>query len=167
MDLFRSLTGDVIAKSLDGHYARQKAIVSNISNAETPNYQRRDVDFQSNLRDAIKMSKAGEAPSTEGSTPNFNEPLSMQGTNPLHFNYQAPDALQQRIGQGAYQGTSSVKESKINDSTNESYRYRNDGNGVDLEREMVAMTKNTSRFQALITFQSRLNQQLKGVLSEQ
>jgi flagellar basal-body rod protein FlgB len=44
---------------------------------------------------------------------------------------------------------------------------RNDGNGVDLEREMVALTKNASMFQALITFQSRQNQQIKGVLAEQ
>jgi flagellar basal body rod protein FlgB len=38
---------------------------------------------------------------------------------------------------------------------------------VDLEREMVALTKNSSMFQALIAFQSRQNQQIKGVIAEQ
>ena len=165
MDLFRSLTGDVIAKSLDGHLARQKAIVSNISNADTPNFRHREVDFQSDLRHAIASAKASNAvfePSASNQTP-----LAMQGSDPLHFNYNAHDSLQQHLAQNAYHGAEKIAAAGITPTQNETFKYRNDGNGVDLEREMVALTKNASMFQALIAFQSRQNQQIKGVLAEQ
>jgi flagellar basal-body rod protein FlgB len=165
MDLFRSLTGDVIAKSLDGHMARQKAIVSNISNAETPNYRHRDVSFQGDLRQAIASAK-GEGSSLENIASN-QTPLAMQGTDPLHFNFQANDSLQQYLAQNAYEGAEKIAKTGITSTQNENFKYRNDGNGVDLEREMVALTKNASKFQALISFQSRANQQLKGVIAEQ
>jgi len=145
--------------------ARQKAIVSNISNAETPNYRHRDVSFQGDLRHAIELAKRGE--SSIGEIASNQTPLAMQGTDPLHFNYQANDSLQQYLAQNAYEGAEKIARTGISSTQNEGFKYRNDGNGVDLEREMVAMTKNASKFQALIAFQSRLNQQLKGVISEQ
>ena len=165
MDLFRSLTGDVIAKSLDGHFSRQKAIVSNVSNAETPNYRHRDVDFQGDLRQAIASAKQGG--NSLGTIANNQEPLLLQGIDPLHFNYKGNDSLQQHLAQNAYNGAEIIAGTNIKSTRNEEFNYRNDGNGVDLEREMVAMTKNTSMFQALIAFQSRQNQQIKGVISEQ
>ncbi|MFN9691306.1 MAG: flagellar basal body rod protein FlgB [Vampirovibrionales bacterium] len=165
MDLFRSLTGDVIAKSLDGHLARQKAIVSNISNAETPNYRYRGVNFQGDLRQAIASAK-GAGSSFENVASN-QTPLAMYGTDPLHFNYKPNDSLQQHLAQNAYDGAEKITGASITPTQNVTFKYRNDGNGVDLEREMVALTKNSSMFQALIAFQSRQNQQIKGVIAEQ
>ncbi len=165
MEILRTLTSDVLAKSLDGHYARQKAIVSNIANAETPNYHHRTVDFQDDLRRAVD--KAQNPGGLEESTASNRQPLGLQATHPLHFNFRESSVLQQRLGQSAYEGADAVTSSPITPRINTNFKYRNDGNGVDLEREMVAMTKNTSKFQSLIAFQSRINQQLKGVIQEQ
>ncbi len=166
MEILRTLTSDVLAKSLDGHYARQKAIVSNIANAETSNYHHREVDFQDDLRRAVH--KAQHADGAGEFTASNQESLALQATHPLHFNFRESSVLlQQRLGQSAYEGAGEVASSPITPKINTSFKYRNDGNGVDLEREMVAMTKNTSKFQSLIAFQSRINQQLKGVIQEQ
>jgi flagellar basal-body rod protein FlgB len=52
-----SILGDsrlgVLQTALDGLAARQQAIAGNIANIDTPGYQRKDVDFESNLRASI------------------------------------------------------------------------------------------------------------------
>jgi len=52
-----SILGDarlgVLQTALDGLAARQQAIAGNIANIDTPGYQRKDVNFESNLRASI------------------------------------------------------------------------------------------------------------------
>ncbi|MHB0939768.1 MAG: flagellar basal body rod protein FlgB [Armatimonadota bacterium] len=55
-DLFLDRTTAILAKVLDGTAVRQRALANNIANAETPGYQRRDVDFATQLRDVIGRS---------------------------------------------------------------------------------------------------------------
>jgi flagellar basal-body rod protein FlgB len=165
MDILHSLTGDVISKSLDGHYARQKAIVSNISNAETPGYKARNVDFQTDLKNALERAKHPE----DGTPQARNDrKLSLNATLPGHFGVQGgagSGASSNMMGAGGgSDGASSIQGVEITSTSEEVYKYRNDGNGVDLEREMVALSKNSGQFKALITFQSRTNQQLKNVI---
>ena len=51
MDLFDT-TQTGLERALVGSSMRQQALASNIANADTPGYQRQDVDFQSALRAA-------------------------------------------------------------------------------------------------------------------
>lgn len=168
MDVLRSLTGDVIAKGLDGHYARQKAIVSNIANAETPGYKARSVNFQNDLKEALERAKH---PETGTPTARNDRKLALKATQPGHFGFKGGNNEGASIISGEGHGRmmppgdpTSVQGVDITTSTEEVYNYRNDGNGVDLEREMVALSKNSSQFKALITFQSRSNQQLRNVI---
>jgi flagellar basal-body rod protein FlgB len=52
MQLF-DLTHVGLERALQGAAVRQAAIADNIANVDTPGYRRRDVDFQSALRDAF------------------------------------------------------------------------------------------------------------------
>lgn len=47
----------VAAKVMDMQLERQNVVMSNIANVRTPNYQRRTLDFEDNLQDALKIGK--------------------------------------------------------------------------------------------------------------
>ncbi|MDR0304010.1 MAG: flagellar basal body rod protein FlgB [Chitinispirillales bacterium] len=46
-----------LAKSLDARAARQKVIVNNIANVETPGYHRKEVKFEESLAEALDRSR--------------------------------------------------------------------------------------------------------------
>lgn len=48
---------NVLDKALDAAWVRNEAIANNIANATTPNYKRQDVDFESELKKALKYSR--------------------------------------------------------------------------------------------------------------
>ncbi len=59
-NMIRSDTFDYINlldKAMDAAWVRNEAIANNISNATTPNYKRQDVDFESELRKALKYNR--------------------------------------------------------------------------------------------------------------
>jgi flagellar basal-body rod protein FlgB len=52
MDLFDT-TQTALSRALAGTSVRQQAIANNLANADTPGYQRQDVDFHSALKSAL------------------------------------------------------------------------------------------------------------------
>jgi len=50
---FLDPTQDVLAAAMRGAWQRQTALTNNIANAETPGYEREDVNFQSALKNAL------------------------------------------------------------------------------------------------------------------
>lgn len=48
---------NVLGKAADGAWMRNEAIANNIANADTPNYKRQDVSFETELQHALKASK--------------------------------------------------------------------------------------------------------------
>ena len=56
MDLFDT-TQTALERAMSGTSARQAALAENLANANTPGYQRKDVDFQSALRSALGEGK--------------------------------------------------------------------------------------------------------------
>ncbi len=46
-------TTDILAKALEGTWARNNAIANNIANADTPGYKRKDVAFEAYLEQAL------------------------------------------------------------------------------------------------------------------
>lgn len=75
MDVFDKLdrTFGLLAKGMDGSTLRQKVLVNNIANVDTPNFKGQDVNFYSQLKGMM-----GEAPMM-GSLP-------MAKTNAAHLN---------------------------------------------------------------------------------
>ena len=144
MDLLKSITGEVVAKALDGVTMRHKALASNMANAETPGYHRQDVKFEGELTHALqKMRDHGHTASIPVGE--------LRVSDPRHIN---PNGRARTIDDVAPQ----VQQD--ND-----HRYRNDGNSVDVESELVMLTKNTQRYLALTTLNTRLKSSVKTVLS--
>lgn len=48
---------NVLGKAADGAWLRNEVIANNIANANTPNYKRKDVSFESELQTALKASR--------------------------------------------------------------------------------------------------------------
>jgi flagellar basal-body rod protein FlgB len=150
MDLITSLTSQVMNKALDGLSKRHKAIASNLANVDTPGYQRRDVSFEGALQQAITETKSRLNP-TERRPASNDIPLAMQATDPRHI----------AIGHLA----SSVNDVQPEDITSEDVQFRNDGNAVDVETEMVQLAKNTQRFTALSNLQGRSIRMMHSVIN--
>ena len=88
------------------HKAREAVIASNVANADTPGYRRRDLSFEGILEDA-----------TSG----------LARTDERHLPTRSADPEQARIEMGP-RGT------------------RPDGNGIDLDQELVTAHRNASSF---------------------
>jgi flagellar basal-body rod protein FlgB len=58
VDLFDT-TQIALERAIQGASTRQTALANNIANANTPGYRRRDVDFHSALRGAMRDGKTG------------------------------------------------------------------------------------------------------------
>ncbi len=149
MDLITSLTSQVINKALDGLSRRHEATSSNLANAETPGYQRRQVSFEGALDEAIqKAHQRNKPPSPQADN---DADLPMKVTSPMHF----------KIGTGA----STVEEINPEIETTEDVQYKNDGNSVDLETEMAQLAKNTEHYIALTKFSGIRNRTLRSIIN--
>ncbi|MDQ8045205.1 MAG: flagellar basal body rod protein FlgB [Solirubrobacteraceae bacterium] len=62
MDLFDT-TQIALQRAIAGTSLRQSALASNLANADTPGYQRQDVDFHSALKSALAMQGSSPAQS--------------------------------------------------------------------------------------------------------
>ena len=154
MDLIHSTTRDVLAVAMDGHSARQKAIASNIANVSTPNYQRRDVSFSGALQQALKGQNI-QPMQSNGHIP-LNTPhqggVGMTTNHLAHFNLDAEG--------------NTIRSVQIKPTVDALHQYRNDGNNVDIENEMVQLAKNSGKFGSLTRLQGKLNEQMRQVIRD-
>jgi len=101
----------VLEKGLDAYSKRAEALANNIANVNTPNYKRKDVQFESFLQKAIN---------NDGSS------IIGKRTDEKHFTIGTENKLDE------------VEASFIEERSTVS-RY--DGNNVDIEKEKVEQTK--------------------------
>ncbi len=78
-DLFIDRTAAVLGKTLDGTATRQRILADNIANVDTPGYVRRELNFESQLRDA--MTAADVNPASDVPTINAVEITSAHDTS--------------------------------------------------------------------------------------
>src|SRR5579875_2979831 len=90
---------DPIAGSLEQYMtlvsARQKLVASNIANADTPGYKTKDIDFQSELQNALSgngvsspsvVDVSGLAVKNDGNNVNLDREARLLAENALRFN---------------------------------------------------------------------------------
>ncbi|MBE5855941.1 MAG: flagellar basal body rod protein FlgB [Lachnospiraceae bacterium] len=111
---------NLLDKAADGAWARHEAISNNIANQDTPGYKRQDVDFESELKKALRISRYTE------NIDNRNN-LDKQIAN-LNFN--------------------SLKPKVFTDMR--SYSYRLDGNNVDPDTEGVYLAANQTKYNGIM-----------------
>jgi flagellar basal-body rod protein FlgB len=82
--------------------ARQKLVVSNIANADTPGYKTRDIDFQGEFRNAINASQpqpaevSGLKTKNDGNNVNIDRESRLLAENDLRFGI-ASNLLRSRL----------------------------------------------------------------------
>ncbi|WP_407307362.1 flagellar basal body rod protein FlgB [Desulfosporosinus sp. SB140] len=112
---------NVLQKELNASGTRQQVLANNVANADTPNFKRSDVDFQAVLKEALG-DKSGA-------------PLSMKMTTQKHL----PGVVDS-------QGSGSSGPMIV---TDQSTSTRNDGNNVDIDREMSNVAENGLYYDSL------------------
>jgi flagellar basal-body rod protein FlgB len=120
----------ILTQALDGLASKQAIISSNLANIDTPNYQPQTVDFETALQNemATMTSSPGNAlPPSAGPSAD----VAMETTDPRHFS---------TVGTLATGSTADVAATSEN--------IRNDGNQVDLETEMTALTETQIKYEA-------------------
>ncbi|MBP9021686.1 MAG: flagellar basal body rod protein FlgB [Spirochaetes bacterium] len=125
-------TNFLLERALDAESVRRKVISNNVANVDTPHFKRSEVNFESELKRAIDQNRELAENDYPGAV-----------TDEKHIPF-----IQMRDVKGVG--------SRIN--LDYSTSIRNDGNNVDIEKEMVDAAKNLMRYNAFIT---SLNQNFK------
>lgn len=128
----------LLEKSLNVESLRRKVISNNIANVDVPHFKRSEVNFESELKRTIDNNKYQAMNDYPGKV-----------TNAKHI----PFNIHKNIHQ---------VDSRVN--LDYSTSTRNDGNNVDIEKEIVDASKNTMRYNAAITSLTHNYKLLKTVM---
>jgi len=160
MDLVSSRTIEITKLGMDGLMERQHAISSNIANVMTPDYQRKEVAFESqlaeiqekeNLKDYIKGLNSVE----------YKPPMLDVFTGEVH-KYRIP-TLQEK----AYPQSNVYDQFKPQLVTDIYSGSDNHGNNVELEREMMDLSKTGTKYMVLSNLERRQFSGLSEVIRGQ
>lgn len=126
---------DILQRTMDVSLLRREVISNNIANAETPNFKRTDVAFEASLARALR---------TENSTP-----FKMKLTHEKH------------IPNDRKVSYKTIKPRRILDFQSQT---DNNGNNVDIEKEMMDVVKNQMRYQLMTQSVSKQFQKINMVV---
>jgi len=113
-------TQGLLQRAMSASVIRQEVIADNIANVDTPHFKRRDVAFESELNRVLVPPRTGA--------------LQASLTHSRHIPFHRPRDYHE------------VTPIVYLDYTT---TYRNDGNNVDIEKEMVDARENTLRYMAM------------------
>ena len=160
MDLITNRTMQITQLGMNGLMDRQHAIASNIANVNTPGYQRKEVAFESqlseiqekeNLKDYIKGLNSIE----------YKPPVIDVFTGEIH-KYRVP-SLQEK----AYLQSNVYEQFKPQLVTDIYSGPDNHGNNVELEREMMDLSKTGTKYMVLSNLERRQFSGLSDVIRGQ
>ena len=164
VDLLTSRTMNITKLGLDGLMARQNAISANIANVMTPNYQRKEVAFESQLADIIEKDNLKNYIKGQNSikyTPQTVEDFMVVGsinpTAPKSWTTQEAKFLQSNLYKNY---TPQVMDDVFTEGGQ-------DGNNVELEREMMDLTKAGTKYVILSNLEKRAFTGLNEILKSQ
>ena len=132
-------TNYLLERSLDVESARRRVIANNIANVDVPHFKRSEVNFESELKRVIRQRE------------DASNKLPAIMTNEKHI----PFFVERDIR--------SVQPRVNLDYTT---TYRNDGNNVDIEKEMVDASKNMMRYNAFVTSLNHNYKMIKMVVRQ-
>jgi flagellar basal-body rod protein FlgB len=130
-------TNNLLEKALSTESTRRRVIANNIANVDVPHFKRSEVNFESQLKRVVN-----------------------EQNNPDRF-YQAKMSDSKHIPFFVPRSVENVK-SRINLDYNTT--YRNDGNNVDIEKEMVDASKNVMRYNSYVSSLNHNYKLLKFVM---
>lgn len=160
MDLISSRTIEITKLGMDGLMERQHAISSNIANVQTPDYQRKEVAFESQLAEIIEKEDLKDYIKGQNSI-EYVPPNVDVFTGEVH-RYRTP-TLQEK----AYLQSNTFDQFKPQYVTDIYSGANSDGNNVELEREMMDLSKTGTRYLVLSNLERRQFSELSSVIRGQ
>ena len=148
MDLISNRTIEITKLGMDGLMDRQHAIASNIANVMTPGFQRREVAFESQLAEIIEKEDLKDYIKGQNSI-EYKPPMVDVFTGDIHA-YRTP-TLQEKayLQSNIYDQFNPQIVTDIYSGTDSS------GNNVELEREMMDLSKTGTRYTVLSDLERR------------
>lgn len=147
MDLITNRTIDITKLAMDGLMARQKAITANTANVMTPDYQRKDVNFESQLKEIMEKDDLKQY---------------IKEQNSISYNPTSLDMVtEQAVGSRMTPQESKFLQSDIyggyNPQITDDTQSGSDssGNNVNLESEMMAMANTGLKYNVLATLEGK------------
>lgn len=160
MDLLTTRTMDITKLAMDGLMTRQKAVTANIANVMTPDYQRKEVSFEGQLKEIAQkedlktMIKERNSITYNPTSLDLVMDRSQQTLTPQQAKYLQSDV---------YAGY----DPQITDDANSG--GDNTGNNVTLEKEVMDMASIGIKYSALATLEQRqfknISSAIKGDMS--
>lgn len=160
MDLISSRTIDILKLGMDGLMERQHAISSNIANVNTPDYQRKEVAFESQLAEIIEREDLKDYIKGQNSI-EYTPPNVDVFTGEIHT-YRTP-TMQEK----AYLMSNSFEDFKPQYVTDHYSGSNFEGNNVELEREMMDLSKTGTKYLVLSNLTRRQFTNLSNVIRGQ
>ena len=148
MDLISNRTIEITKLGMDGLMNRQHAIASNIANVMTPGFQRKEVAFESQLAEIIEKEDLKDYIKGQNSI-EYKPPMTDVFTGEIH-QYRTP-TLQEK----AYLQTNSFEQFKPQVVTDMFSGSDATGNNVELEREMMDLSKTGTKYLVLSNLERR------------
>lgn len=155
MDLITNRTIDLTKLAMDGLMMRQKAITSNTANVMTPDYQRKDVSFESQLREIVEKDDLKTY---------------IKEQNSIQFNPSSLDMVTDRSQTGLTPQQQRFLNSNVysdyNPQITDDFLSGSDGTGnnVDLESEMMNMTSTGMKYNMLATLEGKQIGLIRGAI---
>ena len=148
MDLITNRTIDITHLGMNGLMDRQHAIASNIANVMTPNYQRKEVAFESQLAEIQEKEDLKDYIKGQNSI-EYKPPMMDVFTGEIH-KYRVP-TLQEK----AYLQSNVYDQFRPQLVTDIYSGTDNHGNNVELEREMMDLSKTGTKYMVLSNLERR------------
>lgn len=148
MDLISSRTIEITKLGMDGLMERQHAISSNIANVMSPDYQRKEVAFESQLAEIIEREDLKDYIKVQNSI-QYVPPNVDVFTGEVH-QYRTP-TMQEK----AYLKSNTTLDYKPQHVTDIYSGSNIQGNNVELEREMMDLSKTGSQYLVLSNLERR------------
>ena len=163
MDLFNIRAIEVTKLAMDGLQKRQTAIASNTANAMTPDYQRKQVAFEDQLREISAKDDVRRDLRMQNSLAYQKDPYKAgYTTNPNTTN------IAQRLPQEQFMYIQQTRKDTDNYAPEviKDTRWIDYGNGnnVNVEEEMMTMAKTGSQYNVLATIEGRFMSNLLDVV---
>ena len=144
---------EITKMAMDGLMARQQAIAANTANVMTPNYQRKDVAFEDQLKDMIQNDDVKRNVKLQNSAALSYNPSSFDGMSQPPTLEQL--ALLKQNSFGAYKPQVVTDMSQADSET---------GNNVEIEKEMMNMAKAGTQYSIMAQLESKMFQGLHEVI---
>ena len=157
MDLITSRTMEITRLGMNGLMDRQQAISSNIANVMTPNYLRKEVAFESQLAKVVESEDLKDYIKGQNSI-EYKPPMVDVFTGEIHT-YRTP-TLQEK----AYLKSNSYDEFKPQYVTDVYSGTNGDGNNVELEREMMDLSKTGTKYLVLSNLERKQFSNISNVI---